>query len=292
MQFLVYIIVYPLLWIVSRLPFRLLYMFSDLIFFVLFYVVKYRRKTVQHNLKLTLPHLSDSERTRIEKEFYRHMCDMFLEMIKTLGITEKQMKQRFTFTNIEVVHEFEKKEKSIVLMCAHYASWEWMIIMGKFINIKGLGIYKKIKNPYFDKLIRDIRSKFDATLIDTKSTIKTVTSNQQSGIQGIYGFISDQTPRPQKTHYWESFMGKIVPVHTGGEMLAKKLDMNVLYLKVEKIKRGHYQATFIPLAENVQSIPDYEITRTFLKEVEKQIYEKPEYYFWTHKRWKFMKKNK
>lgn len=286
MSFLIYIIAYPFLWVISKLPFRLLYMFSDLVFFILFYLIRYRRKTVRKNLKIALPNLSDSEHSRIEKEFYRHMCDMFLEMIKTLGITESEMRKRFTFTNIEVIHEFEKKGKSIILMCAHYASWEWMIIIGKLINIKGFGIYKKIKNPYFDKLVRDIRSKFDATLIDTKSTVKQVTENQKNGVQGIYAFISDQTPRPQKTHYWESFMGKVVPIHTGGEMLAKKLDMNVIYLKVEKLKRGHYQGTFIPLAENVREIPDYEITHDFLKEVEKQIHQKPEYYFWTHKRWK------
>lgn len=286
MSFLIYIIAYPFLWVISKLPFRLLYMFSDLVFFILFYLIRYRRKTVRKNLKIALPNLSDSEHSRIEKEFYRHMCDMFLEMIKTLGITESEMRKRFTFTNIEVIHEFEKKRKSIILMCAHYASWEWMIIIGKLINIKGFGIYKKIKNPYFDKLVRDIRSKFDATLIDTKSTVKQVTENQKNGVQGIYAFISDQTPRPQKTHYWESFMGKVVPIHTGGEMLAKKLDMNVIYLKVEKLKRGHYQGTFIPLAENVREIPDYEITHDFLKEVEKQIHQQPEYYFWTHKRWK------
>ncbi|SRR5690554_520271 len=286
MSFLIYIIAYPFLWVISKLPFRLLYMFSDLVFFILFYLIRYRRKTVRKNLKIALPNLSDSEHSRIEKEFYRHMCDMFLEMIKTLGITESEMRKHFTFTNIEVIHEFEKKGKSIILMCAHYASWEWMIIIGKLINIKGFGIYKKIKNPYFDKLVRDIRSKFDATLIDTKSTVKQVTENQKNGVQGIYAFISDQTPRPQKTHYWESFMGKVVPIHTGGEMLAKKLDMNVIYLKVEKLKRGHYQGTFIPLAENVREIPDYEITHDFLKEVEKQIHQKPEYYFWTHKRWK------
>lgn len=215
------------------------------------------------------------------------MCDMFLEMIKTLTISEKEMKKRFIFTNIELVHEFEKKNKSVVLMCAHYASWEWMIILGRYTNLKGFGIYKRIRNPHFDKLLRDIRSKFDAELIDTKSTIKTVNENQAKGILGIYGFISDQTPVPYRTHYWETFMGHEVPVHTGGEMLAKKTDMNVLYLKVEKVKRGHYQATFIPLAENVTDIPNYDVSKKFLREVEKQIYAAPEYYFWTHKRWKF-----
>lgn|SRR5690554_747070 len=286
MKLLAYLIAYPFLWLISRMPFRMLYAFSDMVFVLIFYLIRYRRRTVRNNLKIALPHLSESEHSRIEKEFYRHMCDMFLEMIKTLSITAEEMDKRFRFTNLEVIHEFEKKQKSIILLYSHYASWEWSIALGRHINFKGYGIYKKIQNPYFDKLVRDIRSKFDATLINTKSTIKEVTQNQENGILGIYGFISDQTPRPQKTHYWETFMGKVVPIHTGGEMLAKKLDMSTIFMKVEKVKRGHYQATFIPITDNPREIPDYQITYRFIKEVEKQILEKPEYYFWTHKRWK------
>lgn len=286
MKLLAYLIAYPFLWLISRMPFRMLYAFSDMVFVLIFYLIRYRRRTVRNNLKIALPHLSESEHSRIEKEFYRHMCDMFLEMIKTLSITAEEMDKRFRFTNLEVIHEFEKKQKSIILLYSHYASWEWSIALGRHINFKGYGIYKKIQNPYFDKLVRDIRSKFDATLINTKSTIKKVTQNQENGILGIYGFISDQTPRPQKTHYWETFMGKVVPIHTGGEMLAKKLDMSTIFMKVEKVKRGHYQATFIPITDNPREIPDYQITYRFIKEVEKQILEKPEYYFWTHKRWK------
>lgn len=286
MKLLAYLIAYPFLWLISRMPFRMLYAFSDMVFVLIFYLIRYRRRTVRNNLKIALPHLSESEHSRIEKEFYRHMCDMFLEMIKTLSITAEEMDKRFRFTNLEVIHEFEKKQKSIILLYSHYASWEWSIALGRHINFKGYGIYKKIQNPYFDKLVRDIRSKFDATLINTKSTIKEVIQNQENGILGIYGFISDQTPRPQKTHYWETFMGKVVPIHTGGEMLAKKLDMSTIFMKVEKVKRGHYQATFIPITDNPREIPDYQITYRFIKEVEKQILEKPEYYFWTHKRWK------
>lgn len=291
MKLLAYLIAYPFLWLISRMPFRMLYAFSDMVFILIYYIIRYRRKTVQNNLKIALPHLSETEHKRIEKEFYKHMCDMFLEMIKTLSITAEEMDKRFQFTNIEVVHEFEKKQKSIILMYSHYASWEWSIALGRHISFKGYGIYKKIQNPYFDKLVRDIRSKFDATLINTKSTIKEVTQNQEKGILGLYGFISDQTPRPQKTHYWEEFMGKVVPIHTGGEMLAKKLNMSTVFMKVEKVKRGHYQATFIPITDNPREIPDYQVTYRFIKEVEKQILEKPEYYFWTHKRWKHSKKD-
>lgn len=289
MQFIIYLLVYPILWLVSILPFPVFYFLSDCIYVLVYRVIGYRKKVVRENLKLTLPHLSEAERLKVEKKFYKHMCDMFLEMIKTLTISKKEMQKRFTFTNLELFHEYEKKNKSIILFYAHYASWEWSIILGTHVNFKGYGIYKKIQNKYFDKLVKDIRSKFDAVLIDTKSTIKTVTENQQAGILGLYGFISDQNPVPHRTKYWDSFMGHIVPIHTGGESLAKSLNMNVLYMKVEKVKRGHYNATFIPITDDAASMPEYEISRRFIKEVEKQIYEAPEYYFWTHKRWKHRK---
>lgn len=291
MQRIAYYIIYPFLWMISILPFPLFYFLSDCICFLTYRVIGYRKKTVRENLVLALPHLTVKERLKVEAKFYQHMCDLFLEMIKTMTISKKEMQKRFRFTNLELMHEYEQKNKSIVLFYAHYASWEWSIILGTFIKFKGYGIYKKIRNPYFDKLVKDIRSKFDATLIDTKSTTKKVTENQQKGIQALYGFISDQTPTPQKAKYWDQFMGHVVPIHTGGEMLARNLDMNVLYMKVMKVKRGHYEATFIPLSDNIQTLPEFEVSRRFIREVEKQIYEAPEYYFWTHKRWKHRKIN-
>ena len=289
MQRILFYIVYAFLWVISILPFPIFYFVSDCIYVLVYRIIGYRKKTVRANLELTLPHLSKKELLEVEKKFYHHMCDMFLEMIKTITISKAEIQKRFTFTNIELFHEYEKKNKSIVLFYAHYASWEWSITLGTYIDFKGFGIYKKIKNPYFDKMVKDIRSRFDATLIDTKSTIKQVTENQENGILGVYGFISDQTPSRQKAKYWDEFMGHVVPIHTGGENLARELDMNVLYMKVAKKKRGHYEATFIPITDDIKSLPKHEVSRIFIREVEKQIYEAPEYYFWTHKRWKFKK---
>jgi len=290
MQLLLYIIAFPFLWLVSKLPFKLLYALSDVVFVFVFYLIRYRRKTVRANLELTMPHLSDFERKKIEKKFYRHMCDMFLEMIKTLSITEQQLQKRFVFTNMEHYQNLLKEQKSIVLMFPHYASWEWVIALGKFTPCNSYPIYKRIGNKYFDKLIIRIRSKFGSILIDAKSAVTALRKNQQQNILGVYAFISDQTPRPQQTHFWENFMNVKVPIHTGAEFLAKKFDMNVVYLKIEKIKRGFYQTTFVPLVDNNQKAEKYDITKAFLKQVEKQIYEKPEYYFWTHKRWKYREK--
>jgi Kdo2-lipid IVA lauroyltransferase/acyltransferase len=286
MQFLLYILIYPILWLISILPFPLLYAFSDFIYLILYYVIGYRKKTVRENLAMALPHLSDKERLIIEKKSFHHLCDMFLEMAKTMTISRAEMNKRYVFTNMETYLELEKKGKSIALMCAHYASYEWAVSMNHHINFIGYGIYKKIANKYFDKLVRDIRSKFKAVLITTKETKPTIEYNAKNNILGIYGFASDQTPRRSDNLYWYTFMGIETPIHFGAEMLAKRYDMNVIFLKGRKVKRGYYEATFEVLSTDAKSVPNYKISEEFMKKVEQQIYESPEFYLWTHKRWK------
>ena len=134
MQLLLYILIYPFIWIISILPFPILYFLSDVIYFLVYRVIKYRKRVVRGNIALALPHLSEKERNIIEKKFYSHMCDMFLEMVKTLSISRKEIEKRYTFSNMEVYHELEKKEKSIALLCAHYASYEWAVSMNYHIN--------------------------------------------------------------------------------------------------------------------------------------------------------------
>lgn len=289
MQFLVYLLVYPILWLISILPFRLLYVFSDFVYFIIYYIIGYRKKTVRENLALALPHLSEKERLVIEKKSFQHLTDMFLEMIKTLTISEKEIRKRYVFKNLELYKELEKEQKSVALMCAHYASYEWVISLNYYINYKGIGIYKKIRNPYFDKLVRNIRSRFGADLITTKETIPTILKNNKDKKLSIYGFASDQSPKVDSAYHWCEFMNIEVPVHTGAEMLAKRYDMNVVFLKTKKLKRGYYEANFEILSKNPKAIPNYEITDEFFKRVEKQIYEAPEFYLWTHKRFKHRK---
>lgn len=290
MQFIAFVILYPILWLISILPFRLLYVVSDLVYAFIYYVIRYRRKIVRQNIALALPHLSQKERLSIEKKSYRHLCDMFLEMIKTMSISEKEMNKRFAFTNLELYQNMEKEQKSIALMCAHYASYEWVISMNNHVQFEGYAIYKKIANKYFDKLVKDIRSKFKATLITTRETIPTIEANYRANHLGLYGFASDQSPQLSKTHHWGTFMGIETPVHTGAEMLVKRFDMNVIFLRVKKVKRGYYEATFELMFDHPKQVPNFEISDEFLRRVEKQILEAPEYYLWTHKRWKHKKK--
>ena len=286
MQFLIYSISFPFLWIISKLPFRLFYWFSDCIYILVYYIIGYRKKIVRNNILIALPHISEEKRLVIEKKFYQHMCDMFLEMIKTMSISSEEMKERFKITNIELLKEYEQKNKSIILLAAHYASWEWLLSINESTSFKCYGVYKKVNNKYFDAKVRAIRSKFKSVLVTTDNTIALINDNEKNGIMSLYGLASDQSPQVHKTFHWQEFMGITVPVHTGAEMLAKRYDLEVVFAKVKKVKRGYYEATFVPIANNPKSIPDYEITDAYLKEVEQQILEAPEFYFWTHKRWK------
>ncbi|WP_282018350.1 lysophospholipid acyltransferase family protein [Salegentibacter mishustinae] len=291
MQAVVFWLIYPLLWLISILPFWLFYRVSDVVYFIVYHLVGYRKKTVTHNLKLVFPDKSSEEIIKIRKKFYAHMCDMFLEMVKSISISEEELKKRFIFTNLEELRRIEKLDKSIMLMCGHYASFEWLFALQlNNLNHKAYGIYKKIRNPGFDKLINDIRRRFGAELIqNSKSTLR-IAHNQKEGIRGAYAMIADQSPKSPNYKFWTDFMGKKVPFYTGSERMAKEFDMAVIYLHVDKVKRGYYKASLINIADNPTETENNQITLDYIQHLEKQIREKPELYLWTHKRWKHLGK--
>ncbi len=261
-------------------------LFSDLLYFFLYSIFGYRKGTVKENLRLVFPEKSEKEITAITRKFYHHLCDMILEAIKSMTISKEELSKRFTFTNVELINDLEKKKKSIILMCGHYGSWEWIFIFQKYISHKGYAIYKQLANKYFDKLAKRIRARYNTYLITTKETFNILCQSKKQGELTINGFATDQSPKVNKAFHWGEFMGITVPMHTGAELLAKKLDMAVVFFSVKRIKRGYYETTFKTITETPRDFKDYEITDMFFKLLEKQIYEAPEYYLWTHKRWK------
>lgn len=285
MQLVVFLLAYPVLRLISILPKPLFYGFSDIAFVLVFYLARYRRKVVQENLRLALPELSEEERRQVEKKFYRHLCDLLLEMVKTMDLTKKEVAERYRIKNIELLKELEK-ERSVLLLCTHYANWEWNTSINNVVTSKGFAIYQKIGNKYFDRLIRKIRAKWNTEPIEQKNTVKRMYENERNGVRGVYGIVNDQSPMMSKAQYWSPFMGITVPIFVGAESLAKKLDLATVFLKVTKVKRGYYQAEFIPINDKGSTAGEHEITEKFLRLSEQQIRERPEYYLWTHRRWK------
>ena len=289
MQFVVFILVYPALWFVSILPYRIFYLLSDFFFFLVYHVIGYRKKVVYDNLKLVFPKKDEKEILRIRKDFFKHMCDMFMEMVKTMNLSKSQVEKRYHVKNIEVINEIEKT-KSILVVCSHYANWEWNVSMNNYVKSKGYAVYQKIGNPYFDKWIKNLRERWNTTLITQKQTVKTVVRDKINGVTGIFGMVSDQSPQAHRAQYWSEFMGVKVPIFNGAETMARKMDLAVVFLKVSKVKRGYYEAEFIPITTSGSETEKNEITDTFLRLTEQQIKEKPEHYLWTHKRWKHRNK--
>ncbi len=290
MNLIVYILVYPIIWFISILPFRLLYIISDFFFFIVFHLIGYRKKVVLNNLQLAFPDKSTAELRTIQKKFYHHFVDIFMEMIKTFTISKKELDKRYTYKNIELVQELKKDGKSVILISAHYANWEWIIGMNAFINYNAIAVYTRVSNPYFNKKVIKTREKFGVKLAQSSKVIPLILKNYQNNIQSIYGMLSDQSPQLRNNTYWSHFLGVKVPIHTGAELLAKKYNMNIVFLDTRKIKRGYYETTLSTITNDASKHTDFELTEIYLKKVEQQIKEQPEYYFWTHKRFKHKNK--
>ena len=291
MNLLVFLFIYPFIWLVSRLNFKQLYLFSDFFYYILYYVIGYRKKVVRNNLKLAFPEKTNKDLFMIEKKYYRNLSDVFLESFKSMNIKEEEMKKRFHFTNPEVLEKIYDSGKNLILMGSHYCTWEWCFIMDRVTRFKINAIYKKIANPYFDRWAKKIRSKYDCEMITTKESYRKIAEQSKEKKLHLYGFASDQSPSKKKASYWNKFLNITVPIHIGAEIIAKKYNMPMFFMDVIKVNRGFYEATFKEITYNPKNFRNFKLTDIFIKMVEDQIYRKPEFYTWTHRRFKHRKNN-
>jgi len=286
MQRIIFYLVYPIIWLLSIAPFWLLYLISDFGFVVVYYIIGYRKEIVLNNLKLSFPDKPTQELLRIRKKFYRHFVDVFVEMLKTFTISNAHIKKHFKIENINLLEEIAGRGKSVIIVGSHYANWEWILSMNLHTDIPGYGTYTKINNVFLEDKIKSTRERFGGNMVLNKDTIRNMAKNHRDKKIGLYGLLSDQSPQLHKAFYWADFMGVRVPIHTGAEMLAKRYDWAVVFMKIEKVKRGYYKVKYETITEQPKDYQDYQITDMFLKKAEKQIRENPNYYLWTHNRFK------
>ncbi len=286
MKFVLFIIVYPFIWFFSRLPMKLLYVFSDFFFIIVYYLIGYRKDVVYKNLKLAFPEKSDTELKTLTKKNIKHFCDFIVESIKAFSLSEKEAAKRYKFTNPELLNTIAKKKENIILTGCHHNNWEWSVSMPLISEVQIFGTYKEIKNQYFNDLMKKSRTKFGLIASKAKDTIPDMLNNLKNKIPGAYILLSDQNPVLHKTYHWSSFFGVKVPVHSGAEMLATKFDMAIINYATKKVKRGYYETTFELLTINPKSHEKYELTDKYIALTEKNIREQPEFYLWTHKRFK------
>jgi KDO2-lipid IV(A) lauroyltransferase len=265
---------------------RILYIKSDIFFFLIYYVFRYRKNVVLENLRLAFPEKSEAERKKISRNFFKHFTDLFMESVKAFSISEKEILKRYTYKNPELVNDFTKQGKSIALVAAHQANWEWSISLPLVLEGKVNGAYTKLGNTYFEKAVRSSREKFGVSGYKTSETVKGMQRNFAEKTQGLYILLSDQSPQVHKTFYWSTFFGVKVPIHTGAEMLAKKFDLVVINYVTRKVKRGYYETEFQLITETPKEFDNYQITDKYLRLTERNVIQQPELYLWSHKRFK------
>lgn len=285
LQAILFWIYYPVLRVFTWMPLRLQYVLADLLY-LLMRITGYRKKVIRSNLKNALPEKTGKERKCIERKFYRHLADSLLESVAQMGFSGKELARRFRFKNPELINSFARQGKSVLLATAHYANWEWFTSFPLISPFKVLAIYKPLRNPFMDKLFARIRERTGAIACPMEDVVRKIYSFRDQNIPTLTYFIVDQRPLRKSIGYWDIFLHQETPFYLGIEKIARKTNYPVFFMKVDKIKRGTYEAEFILLEEEPSGTLPYEITRRHIRLLENIIREKPELWLWSHRRWK------
>ncbi len=276
------------IWLFSLLPFRVLYAFSDLVYFVVYYIIGYRKKVVFENLRKAFPEKKDSEISAIAKKFYRfHLSDLIVEISKIRYISKKQILKRVHFSNTKILHKYKDAGKSIIATIGHCGNWEWMAMnLALTSNFEINAVIKPFSDGKFDKFFDEkLRSRFTkGRLIHYKHAYRSIVKNKMN--QSIYIFATDQAPAKNEIDYWTTFLNHDTAVYLGTEKIAKALDIPVVFFDIQRKKRGFYEVEIIDLTSNSSDSKPNEITENHVKTLDKYIRKNPYNWLWSHRRWK------
>lgn len=261
-------------------------------YFVVYHLIGYRKKIVRQNLAECFPGKSEQERKTIEKEFYRHFADYFVETIKLLHISDDEMRKRMVFHNAHVIDEAFDNGQSIVLYAAHYGNWEWVTSITLWFDsvrhsdaVQGQ-VYQPLENEWFDRFFLRLRQRFHTVCISKKAILREMISREREGRHLGIGFIADQHPWTNDEGHVLDFLHHPTAFITGAEAIGRKLHCRAAYFDVRKVSRGHYECTLVPLSDDIANEPRGSITTRYARLLEQRIIEEPAYWLWTHKRWK------
>jgi len=286
MSAITFYIFYAVNWLITLLPLRVLYIFSDLLYFALYYFPSYRRKVVASNLKNSFPEKSAGELKIIEKKFYRHLADLIVETLKLTHMSEKEYKKRFVVSNLDIIEKLFAEKRDVIAVLGHYNNWEWLGAFPLYTKFKAVSIYKPLQNKHFDRFINNIRAKHGMVLTSMSNIIREIINDRKNNINTISAFISDQAPVKTEIRFWTSFLNQDTPVYIGTEKVASRYDMAIVFFNIQKVKRGYYNLNIELLFDHTSDLPEHLITETHVRRLEEIIREKPEFWIWSHRRWK------
>lgn len=281
-----YKFVRSILYLISLLPFPVLYAISD--FMCLFVSQFYRKKLVYDNLKSSFPEKSEEEILQIRKKFYHQFCDNFVEDIKMLSISKEEMMKRITFSGLEGCKKRHDAGQNFhFLYLGHFGNWEWMSSINYYTQpwCTSAQIYHKISNKITNELFLELRGQFGGVNIEMKESLRKILAMRKEKKNYIIGFISDQQPKWNSIHHFVPFLNHDTAVFTGTEQIARKIDAFVGYGRMSRPKRGYYHLEIIPLEDHPATCSENELTNKYFELLEADIKEHPEMWLWTHKRW-------
>ena len=281
-------ILFCLWWLIARLPAWWHYLWADILYLIVRYVVHYRRDIVRKHLAESFPELSDAERQKIENGVYNHMCNLIVESLMYFGMSQKTIMKRMRFKGTELLNQSVEHGKSVAVFLGHHCNWEWISSLPLWTSDRGkcLQLYHPLENVTIDKLIGYSRERMGSINVPMAQSIRHIMKHTKEGKSVIVGFIADQVPIWESMNYWLPFFHHDTPVMTGGERIARKLNMDCYYAHITKDRRGHYTAEFQLISDDSRSVPEHWITEQYYERLEANIREQPSLWLWTHNRWK------
>ena len=288
MDYLVYLLFRAFVGLFRIMPFRLAYVFSDLLYLVGHSIAGYRKQVVMTNLRNSLPGKTDAEYKAIAKGFYHHFCDMIVESLKSFTMTEAAIVERYRYIRKAELEQVYKEGRGVICVAGHYANWEWAgIASGTQLLHKPVGFYKPLSNKYIDSYTQRTRVQGRSALVSINDT--RAVFEKDWGEPPIFYMIADQSPPTARLAHWVPFLNQDTAVLHGPEKYARVLNLPVFYAWIKPVKRGYYTVDFIPLFMEPKNTKTTEITAAFMKILEEQIIDDPRYYLWSHRRWKLEK---
>ncbi|MBK9513406.1 MAG: lysophospholipid acyltransferase family protein [Flavobacteriales bacterium] len=280
-----YFVALPFIYGISLLPFPLLYLLSDGIYFLIYKVLGYRKEVVMNNLRNSFPEKDEAELKAIASKFYRWFCDLTLETLKTLTISPEEVRKRVEFRGKDILQQYAQEKRSVILVLGHYGNWE--LAGARYSQERDIPqlyvIFHPLANARFDRLMHHMRTRHGTKLYTMRETSKAMIRDR--GLLTATAFIADQTPSPERA-YWMTFLNQDTPVFQGTEGLARKLDKPVIYISITRPERGYYCMSMETLVADPTHTRDGEITEVHTRRLERDIRKYPELWLWTHRRWK------
>ena len=272
-------------------PYCILYLLSDLIYPLIYYIIRYRRKVVRTNLVNSFPEKTEQEIIEIEKKFYKHFCDYVMETIKMLHVSDEEMRKRMRFTNCELIEQMRGDGHPFFVYLGHQGNWEYITSISLWVDpsLSGCQIYHPLSNKVLDHIIYRLRNRFNTVGIPQKNALRGILTMMKEGKQPLLGLIADQRPHRYPEPEWTTFLNQDTPLITGGEALGRRLDAHFLYGSVKCIRRGYYEITLHQIVPTKDE--PFAYTKEYMRMLERDIKEQPHLWLWSHKRWSIQKKD-